>query len=910
MSDFKKKIGSAYLFLGGKKFLAILLLCLIASLGIKGTIGFYADKEQSLNNQFIAGMIDLKVGDSFAKLNGADKAGWDLTDLTFEKFLDFVNLKAGDNGSDKIDLSVQSNPSWLCGQIKLTANDENTTQEPEFKEGDDLDNSADLFDGELAQNLSFVAFADNNNDNLPQTSEIILQGKASDISASGTAVALADANKNVWDITGPVFAGNTKSIKKIWCLGTFNADFTCNGLDVSNKVQSDLVKADIAFYAVQQRNNLNFICNNFDTPSTSTTSTGSQYVICSSVTWQCRATQKFASREACRAANQTECYDSLSQCSPNCNNDHPQPRRYFSCNLASEGCSQTALYETSRQCELATNGVCYESVEACTAVCQVPKYQYYTCNTTAQTCSQTPAYKTQQECQLQTGKICYLTSEACNTVCQPPKYYFYNCADPAANSCTRTTQQYTSKQACELASAGNPCYANETDCKAVCQIPKQRFYACNEATYTCDQTALYTTPAQCFEATGKTCYETAQSCAPFCQKPVVPFYYCNRQNPAAPVCALAGNFTDIAQCVEQTHLPCVPDMQACTAMCQVPQYSYYTCDTANYTCAQTSQTYTSALACQAATGKTCYAAQADCVGACQRPSYKYYYCDDTDFGNYTCKQTYTQYFSKALCELGTGFKCFETQADCTTACQRPAVKWQTCDTDCYTCSETANSYQTRSQCELATGKKCYDTSANCAYFCKQTYTYTEYNGWYPGYGKYGAQARWGNAGAGYPNELRLFKNGYEATGRDYAWVCSAYHPYSFILTHDGNGTLTFKWLDYTGPGATLTTYNVPHTATQIIFALDAPDCGGVSVDFKTYRKLNCDESKIINVNQTFTASCAYPSNQVGYCISKYITYSGFDLTKPFEITGTMRWWFVNGQSHIREDVPSMRVLFN
>ena len=83
MKKIQDKIYSVWKFLGGYRFLALLLVCLIASLAIKGTIGLYTDLENSRDNPFVAGLLDLNVGDTNSRFTPPRVACFPLIDLTF-----------------------------------------------------------------------------------------------------------------------------------------------------------------------------------------------------------------------------------------------------------------------------------------------------------------------------------------------------------------------------------------------------------------------------------------------------------------------------------------------------------------------------------------------------------------------------------------------------------------------------------------------------------------------------------------------------------------------------------------------------------------------------------------------------------------------------------------------------------
>lgn len=264
-----------------------------AALVYGGTQSFFSDSETSTGNTFTAGAIDLKV-DSQQHYNGhecipnedtgtsanmpyvwgpgnnpypvagtACDGTWALTDLGngVQKFWNFNDVKPGDEGENTISLHIDSNPAWACVDLNLTKNDDVSSVEPELAAGD-AQNTDSIFDGELAQNIKFAAWADDG-DNIWEEREPLLfsnqSGPASDV-LGGKTYALADS------VTGtPLLGGSTSYIGLAWCAGTQTVNtgsntITCDGAGMGNNAQTDSMVADVTFRVEQARNNPDFVC--------------------------------------------------------------------------------------------------------------------------------------------------------------------------------------------------------------------------------------------------------------------------------------------------------------------------------------------------------------------------------------------------------------------------------------------------------------------------------------------------------------------------------------------------------------------------------------------------------------------------------------------------------------------------
>ncbi len=298
---------------------SLAMIVFVGAVVASGTGAFFSDTETSTANVFTAGAIDLKV-DSVGHVNGlvchggqwipesqvvwnpqtkvndlivgnniptavlaynttnptnVPKAGtvctstWVEKDLGAETFFNFADVKPGDEGENTISLHVDNNDAYACIDVSLVANDDVSSVEPELGAGD-AQNSGSLFDGELAQNMNFFAWADDG-DNIWETGELPLftntSGPASDV-LDGNSYTIASP------ALGVLAGGSTRYIGLAWCAGTMTVNMgthtvSCDGAGMGNIAQTDSMVANIGFRVVQARNNPNFSCG--DVPAGVTT---------------------------------------------------------------------------------------------------------------------------------------------------------------------------------------------------------------------------------------------------------------------------------------------------------------------------------------------------------------------------------------------------------------------------------------------------------------------------------------------------------------------------------------------------------------------------------------------------------------------------------------------------------------
>lgn len=296
------------------------MIVFVGAIVAGATGAFFSDSEVSTGNVMAAGAIDLGI-DNSSYYNGvlSTSTSWGLdfdidpvfgdnpatvateTDFLLESgklFFNFNDLKPGDYGEDTISLHVTNNESWLCADVTLTENDDETCNEPEndidAENGACVEPDADIGDGDLAQNINFLWWADDG-DNVLETDETALPaGALGSLGVGNTAtVALADSNENIFGVAGdPILTDDPAEILyvgKAWCFGAIapaptaiddtvgnnpsqdnnavggagtpeDGGYTCAGAAIGNAAQTDKAMLNVGFRAVQARHNANFQC--------------------------------------------------------------------------------------------------------------------------------------------------------------------------------------------------------------------------------------------------------------------------------------------------------------------------------------------------------------------------------------------------------------------------------------------------------------------------------------------------------------------------------------------------------------------------------------------------------------------------------------------------------------------------
>ena len=282
----------------------------VAALSWGATGAFFSDSETSTGNTFTAGAIDLTVdsqqhynrmvctlvGETYTwqpevgftpgvghypATGTACDGSWTMTNLGPQhKFFNFADVKPGDEGENTISLHIDSNPAWACADVSLTKNDDVSTVDPETDAGDVAEDLNNNFDGELAQNLWFVAWPDVAStsggvigDNIWQGQALeplyFAPGPAFNVLNGTTTLALADSST----LNGPLPGGATTYVGLAWCAGTMTVvgnTLVCDGATMGNIAQTDSMVGNVTVRVEQHRNNPNFLCRPQTGPTTGT----------------------------------------------------------------------------------------------------------------------------------------------------------------------------------------------------------------------------------------------------------------------------------------------------------------------------------------------------------------------------------------------------------------------------------------------------------------------------------------------------------------------------------------------------------------------------------------------------------------------------------------------------------------
>ncbi len=193
----------------------------------------------------------------FAYTNGGTCTLWGEKDLTQgDTFWNFTDVKPGDYGTNVISLHVYTNDAYVCLLPTNIQDDENGLVDPEVALGDDATT------GELSGELQFFVWNDKNNNGVfDAPTEDVLVNAGTPMRSLNTMIPLALSSPAPID-----FVGFT------WCAGTQTGPSTssdtpavsCDGNGMGNKAQTDKVISDFVAYAVQQRNNSEFSCDQVD----------------------------------------------------------------------------------------------------------------------------------------------------------------------------------------------------------------------------------------------------------------------------------------------------------------------------------------------------------------------------------------------------------------------------------------------------------------------------------------------------------------------------------------------------------------------------------------------------------------------------------------------------------------------
>jgi hypothetical protein len=166
----------------------------------------------------------------------------------------FEDVKPGDKGTDVLCLMASGSDAWACLKVEDKQDKENGLIDPEKEAGD-----ITPLKGELSKYINFFGWNDTNHNNQYDDGEVEL--------FSGSFINNAPVFRIADSTNGKLLKGKTEYLGIFWCFGTINGIAThklsCDGSSpLNNQAQTDILKADLAFSAIQVAiNNANFRCS-------------------------------------------------------------------------------------------------------------------------------------------------------------------------------------------------------------------------------------------------------------------------------------------------------------------------------------------------------------------------------------------------------------------------------------------------------------------------------------------------------------------------------------------------------------------------------------------------------------------------------------------------------------------------
>jgi len=164
----------------------------IGSLAAGSTLALFSDTEESEDNVFTAGALDLKI-DWTESYNGEEVETQQLTDNPGPVF-SIDDVKPGDQGEATMSFHIEDNPAWLWMSTDLNNNSEVSVTEPESEApGEDNSPGGDFgsMSGELAENINVRLWYDDEDDgatpgdNVYQESEEVIIGGTTEVCEPG-----------------------------------------------------------------------------------------------------------------------------------------------------------------------------------------------------------------------------------------------------------------------------------------------------------------------------------------------------------------------------------------------------------------------------------------------------------------------------------------------------------------------------------------------------------------------------------------------------------------------------------------------------------------------------------------------------------------------------------------------------
>jgi predicted ribosomally synthesized peptide with SipW-like signal peptide len=213
-----------------KILLSLSVIAAVAAIAIGGTVAYLTDTETSQGNTFIAGTLNLKVGDD------------DPTSVKIE----LPNMKPGETGNAANWLV--KNTGSIAGKLTIAVgaitNNENECKEPEG------DNTCDTTEGELGANLKVAFWMDVDKDGSWSSGDYYLTSGGNKVSWANGETTLPSA---AYDILNN-YGGKTWTDVQTNITGeagNFRVEYDLPA-DTGNIIQSDSAVFDITFTLNQQ----------------------------------------------------------------------------------------------------------------------------------------------------------------------------------------------------------------------------------------------------------------------------------------------------------------------------------------------------------------------------------------------------------------------------------------------------------------------------------------------------------------------------------------------------------------------------------------------------------------------------------------------------------------------------------
>lgn len=239
---------------------ALMSVSAVAVIGFAASSAFFSDEVTSENNLFTSGTIDLRVGSEYdTEFNG--EGGRNLNSSSNAMF-SLDDLKPGDNGVVTGELQVINNDAWVCGSAEILSGS-NTALASElqvrlWKANQGAGTPATVFAGPVSLTNYALSGWQSLNDSTTGANSLL----------------------EPWSVVTPnALAGMETSDNPAlffleYCFGTFGAnvgDCTPATGDDINLAQNQTINAQLDFYAVQARNNEQFVCGDLNGPEITTT---------------------------------------------------------------------------------------------------------------------------------------------------------------------------------------------------------------------------------------------------------------------------------------------------------------------------------------------------------------------------------------------------------------------------------------------------------------------------------------------------------------------------------------------------------------------------------------------------------------------------------------------------------------